>query len=181
MLEKVRGVDEGIEIRARPITLIVMILNAGFWSIVLIGSASALMFGRDHATLTWILIAFGSALGFAIALRLQARFDNTGISVQNAFRSRKFVWQEITQIRVIPSVWYCCEPGWAAAMLEVTTARGERFPIRVATHLSRTPERLTSFLTARSAEHGFDVPETLIRLWRRDARVDPPSERQLLP
>jgi hypothetical protein len=163
-------VDDAIEIRARPITIIVMPLAAIFFAYVVLAPI-AIIAGPGHFAFVWVPIVGGLLLGTALALRLRARFDVAGISVRNAFRSRRFAWPEITEIRVIPSPWYCCEPGWAAAMPEVTTSRGEHFPLRVCTHLKRAHvDQLSKLLDARAAEYRFDVPKSLIKLWKMDAR-----------
>ena len=163
--------DEPIVIHARPVAAIMTVLAAAFFSLLIIGAGGVLVYGRGHATLIWLGIGMGCLLGVATAFRLRAGFDLTGIRIRNAFRARSFRWPEIAAIRVIPSVWYCSEPSWAAAMLEVSTRGGESFPLRVCTHLKRSQvEALSAFLRARAAEHGFEAPRSLIKLWKVEAQ-----------
>lgn len=155
-------------------TIAVITLSAIFFSIIVIISGSAVIAGSGHPNLVWIAIAVGTLVGLAAAARLRARFNSMGIRAQNLFRSRSFGWPEIAAIRVIRAVWYCTDPGWSSAMLEVETSSGERFPLRVCTHLKRSQaEALSAFLQARATEHSFEAPGSLIKLWKVEATEQP--------
>lgn len=132
-----------------------VIFPVAFFSVVAVVWGVTAFVGHDHKRGMWIGVAVPCVIALGIARRLRARFDLAGVHGQNAFRSRSFTWSEIAAIRVTPAVWYCGDPSWAAAMLEVTTVNGERFPLRVCTHLKRSQaDALSAFLQARAAEHG---------------------------
>jgi len=154
-------------IRARPLTFVIVVLNATFLSLVFVGGGLALALHRRHHDLIWILVSSGSLSGVAAALRLRARFTPTGIDARNAFRSYSARWNDVQTIRVIRAVWYSADPSWYAAMLRVETADGKSFPLRVCTHLSRSQvERLTTLLKERGERYGFQSPASLLELWK---------------
>jgi hypothetical protein len=131
------------------------------------GTPLAIVVHRSHHTLLWVTIAVVSAVGAANALRLRAVFTAGGIQVQNAYRSYSVRWDVVKVIRVIPAPWNCADFGWAANVIEVEPNDGERFPIRVATHLRRsTAERLGALVEQRAAEFGFEAPPSLVALWK---------------
>jgi len=146
-------------------TVVIIFLNAWFFSTILIGVGLAVALQRRHHTLIWICVAVVALAGTATAARLQARFDGSGIRARNALRSFGARWADVVAIRLIPAVWYCSDPSWSATMLEVETTDGRRFPLRCCTHLSRgKAEHLCAFLNQKAAEFHFEVPRSLTQL-----------------
>jgi hypothetical protein len=162
--------EERVVLRSTPLTIVIVLLNAGFFSTIFFGAPVAIALHRQHHTLIWTCVGVGWLLGAVQAFRLRACFDSAGIEARNAFRSFSVRWSEVATIRVIPAVWYCGDPGWSAVMLEVETRAGRRFPVRCSTHLSRAKvEQLSSFLDRKAAEFHIDVPRSLIQLWKLNA------------
>jgi len=157
---------EEVVIRATPMTVAIIFLNAWFFSTILFGAGLGVALHRRHHTLIWICVASGALLvGTATAARLQARFDGSGVRARNALRSFGVWWPDVVAIRLIPAVWYCSDPSWSATMLEVETTDGRRFPLRCCTHLSRgKAEHLCTFLNQQAAEFHFEVPHSLTQL-----------------
>jgi len=157
--------EQQVVVRATPLTIVVIFLNACFLSVVFVGGGLALALHRHHQTLVWACTA-AVAVGWTLtATRLRARFTSTGIEARNAFRSLTVPWPEVVAIRLIPAVWNCADPGWAATMLEVETVGARRFPIRCCTHLRRGKvTQLSAFLDQRAAEFHFESPRSMIQL-----------------
>jgi len=149
----------------------VVVVTAAFFSLLIIGGGLALTIPRGgNDWLVWGGALVGWLLGSATASRLRARFTTVGVDVRNAFRSYSARWDEVEAMRIIPAVWYASDASWAASMLQVETTDGRRFPIRCCTHLSRSQvERLTVYLRKRADEYGFDLPASLLPLWRVNA------------
>jgi hypothetical protein len=159
--------EEEVVVRATLMTAAIIFLNACFFSVILIGGGLAVALHRRHHALIWVCVVCGALAGTATAARLQARFNASGIGARNTLRSLTVRWPDVASIRLIPAVWYCSDPGWAATMQEVETVDGRRFPLRCCTHLSRgKAEHLCAFLNQKAAEFHFDVPHSLTQLWR---------------
>ena len=165
--------DEELVVHATPGVIAVVVVTAAFFSLLFIGGGLALVIPRGgNDGLVWGGALAGWLLGSATALRLRARFTAVGIDVRNAFRSYSARWDEVKAVRVIPAVWYASDASWAANMLQVETSDGRRFPIRCCTHLSQAQVgRLTVCLQNSADEYGFDLPPSLLPLWRTNATI----------
>src|SRR5713101_9489580 len=80
------SLEQQVVVRATPLTVVVIFLNACFLSVVFVGGGLALALHRHHQTLVWACAA-AVAVGWTLtATRLRARFTSTGIEARNAFR-----------------------------------------------------------------------------------------------